>query len=88
MYFCDTNSVPTLGYDCKTKEEILDKIKELKIEFIQLQSNFQADDIEKPLVSYLGTLLPRGLMPDAAMVTQIELQQNVAITNDDFFGQA
>ena len=71
VYACDSQ---TSEVTCKSKAEIDSKVKDLKVQFIYLETNFEGKNIVNPLVSYLKDVLPVGLDMDYVEQVSISLE--------------
>lgn len=56
------------------------------MQFIYLETNFEGSNITNPLVSYFARTLPVGLDAESVELVELGLEQNVAITNDGYYG--
>ena len=83
MFKClDGNSK---GIVCKDRDKIVDTIAHLRLEFFFLNNNFDSQDIQQPLEAYMDRDLASGLEYNYFARTVMNLNQNVAITNDSYF---
>jgi len=62
VYTCSAaDTVNFADVTCMEESALLDKVNHLVVEFFFLNTNFEGNNIETPLVSFIDTVLPVGL---------------------------
>ena len=84
VLLCDDSLTPEVT--CKDESTISDTVNQLRLEFIYLNTNFDAQEVEKPLEGYLDPRLVSGLNTSLVRKTTVMLSENVGVTNDSRLG--
>lgn len=73
--------------NCNTEEQIEGQIKDLNIEFLFINANFNPKNWTNPIQYYPDTSLYQELVRGVKKVFEIELRREEATLRDDVFGQ-
>ena len=82
---CDVENKRT---DClfSDMEQLMEFTSQLRIKFFFMNTNFDGSDISKPLHGFFDLSLTMKLGTELKQVTTVDLEENVAILEDSYYG--
>ena len=84
--FAIEKCIPSEKQTCKSEEEITQKVENLTVRIIYLNSNFDAQDPDLPIVSYYDGTIFLSLDPNEERYIHMQFEHQQGTLRDDYTG--